>query len=68
MSSPPFSNGYEWDCWSSRWCMRCQREDVCPILDNVFLNEVVPPEWTPGTDDLYDRYHCSMFLGSDRNA
>ena len=56
-----FSNGFEYDEWAGNWCNRCQREDTCPLLDRViFLNEK-PAEWTPGTDDLRDRYHCPEF-------
>lgn len=35
----------------------------CPIVSGVMLNNEVPPEWSPGTDDLRDRYHCSQFEG-----
>jgi hypothetical protein len=60
-----FSNGFEFDCWSANWCDRCIKDDgesvFCPILSDVMLNNEVPPQWTPGTDDLRDRYHCSEF-------
>lgn len=64
-----FSNGFEYDCWSANWCHRCIRDEsggapegtYCPILSGVMLTNEVAPEWTPGTDDLRDRYHCWAF-------
>ena len=61
-----FSNGFEYESWAANWCDRCVRDrDAayvgCPIMDEVFLENVVPKQWTPGTDDLRDRYHCSEF-------
>lgn len=66
-----FSNGFEFDCWSAGWCKMCIKDDsgeaaegvYCPIVSGVMLNNEVPPEWSPGTDDLRDRYHCSQFEG-----
>lgn len=67
-----FSNGFEFDCWAPNWCHRCTKDDTghapegifCPILTNVMAINQVPREWTPGTDDLRDRYHCSAFEGA----
>ncbi|OQW34490.1 MAG: hypothetical protein A4E20_10750 [Nitrospira sp. SG-bin2] len=60
-----FSNGFEYDEWADLWCYRCVKDDMesvfCPILNGVILNNEVPKEWSPGTDDLRDRYHCSEF-------
>lgn len=59
-----FSNGFEFDCWTENWCARCAREEgsnVCQILDQPVIFNEVPPQWTPGTDDLRDRYHCNAF-------
>ena len=60
-----FSNGFEHEAWSANWCDRCSKDQMdgpfCPILDEVFMENTVPPQWSPGTDDLRDRYHCSEF-------
>jgi hypothetical protein len=64
-----FSNGFEFEMWEPNWCGRCIKDEMggapegtfCPILSKVMLNNEVPPQWTPGTDDLRDRYHCSEF-------
>ncbi|AER48023.1 hypothetical protein SEA_THREERNGTARJAY_171 [Mycobacterium phage ThreeRngTarjay] len=62
-----FSNSTEFEIWSINWCGRCVRDEHadsgfgCPILDTVYLENRVPPEWSEGTDDLRDRYHCSEF-------
>ena len=61
-----FSNGFEHESWAANWCNRCTKDDgesvFCPILSDVFLTNEVPPQWSPGTDDLRDRYHCSEFV------
>jgi hypothetical protein len=63
--SAAFSNGHEFECWSAKWCNDCKHDDgesnFCDILSNAMLGEEVPKEWSPGTDDLRDRYHCSKF-------
>ena len=65
-----FSNGFEFEMWEPNWCGRCTKDSsvgwalegvFCPILDKVMLEDIVPEEWSPGTDDLRDRYHCSEF-------
>lgn len=64
-----FSNGFEYDCWSANWCCHCTRDDTglanegtwCSILTDVLLTNELPAQWSPGTDDLRDRYHCSEF-------
>lgn len=66
-----FSNGFEYDAWSRSWCKSCIKDDsgeapegvYCPILSEVMLNNEIPTQWTLGTDDLRDRYHCSEFQG-----
>lgn len=65
-----FSNGFEFDSWNPNWCGRCQKDEMgsaeegtfCSILGVALLDNRVPDEWTAGTDDLRDRYHCSEFL------
>lgn len=62
-----FSSGFEFDSWSANWCWECVRDaDAesglgCPILAEVFIDNAAPRQWSPGTDDLCDRYHCSEF-------
>lgn len=64
-----FSNGFEFDAWNPNWCGRCVKdgmgtgpqEAMCPVLSGVMINNKVPKEWIPGTDDLRDRYHCTEF-------
>lgn len=64
-----FSNGSEFDAWEPNWCGKCTKdymgtapaETYCPILSYVMLENEIPKEWTPGTDDLRDRYHCKEF-------
>lgn len=66
-----FSNGTEFDVWIPNWCGRCIKdhlglapeETYCPILSNVMADNEVPAQWTPGTDDYRDRYHCTEFEG-----
>lgn len=59
-----FSNGFEFDSWAVNWCNRCALYGDCGILGEAFVTNDVPPEWTSGSDDLADRYHCSEFTGS----
>lgn len=64
-----FSNGTEFDYWRPTHCDICIKDETggapegtyCPILTQVFADNEVPPQWTPGTDDLRDQYHCSEF-------
>lgn len=61
-----FSNGTEFDAWATNWCYRCVKDGgneppFCPILNLLYLENKVPEEFSPGTDDLRDRYHCSEF-------
>lgn len=60
-----FSNHSEFEVWATDWCNACVKDDgetlFCPILDAVFCDNVVPPEWSDGTNDLSDRYRCESF-------
>lgn len=67
-----FSNGTEWDCWSSDWCNQCVHDqDIdsggCPIVLLAMQGEKTPAEWVPGPTDeegrvsLTDRYGCLEF-------
>jgi hypothetical protein len=64
-----FSNGFEFESWELNWCGRCTKDYIggapadvfCPILTEVMLNNEVPPQWSPGTNDFRDRYHWSEF-------
>lgn len=59
-----FSNGTEWDAWSYYWCDRCKKEPTCGILDMVFIENEVPPEWTDNDRVTLDgtRYTCTEFV------
>jgi hypothetical protein len=65
-----FSNHSEYDAWASHWCAKCARDEIgtapegthCPILNTAILENKVPPQWSPGSNDLHDRYHCSKFV------
>lgn len=68
-----FSNGTEFEIWATEWCYRCTKDDLgrgelgtyCPILSDVMALNEVPEQWSLGTDDLRDRYHCSEFECND---
>ena len=70
MASTAFSNHSEFEVWAARWCHRCARDETgtapegtyCSILGHAMLDGKIPPQWTPGRDDLHDRYHCSEFV------
>lgn len=59
-----FSNGFEWDRWSSAWCQRC-RHDVnedCPLVSVAVLLDVTPKEWVTNDErGLETRYNCTEF-------
>ena len=68
--SAAFSNGFEYESWRDNWCDRCIN-DVnydCPIVAVAVIDDAVPGQWSPGTDDLRDRYHCSEFKGRDERT
>lgn len=56
----PFSNGYEFDCWSSMWCSDCVREPECPLL-LVILHERTPALWEDRDPGALNRYVCTGF-------
>lgn len=56
----PFSNGYEYGCWSSIWCEECVNEPTCPLL-LVSLHEVTPGPWEDRSPGELNRYHCHEF-------
>jgi hypothetical protein len=66
-----FSNGYEWDCWSSKWCDRCVHDDwqtdkFCPLVAVAMLGDKTPAEWMDEKPlSLYDRYTCIEFRSED---
>lgn len=43
---PAFSNGTEWDMWSSQWCNRCIHDinEDCPLILIGFMGRT-PVEW-----------------------
>jgi hypothetical protein len=60
----PFSNGFEWDCWASKWCERCVHDldSGCPLIMASLL-ELTPKEWgEERMGSLPDRYQCTEFL------
>ena len=64
-----FSNGFEFEAWSEDWCNRCVKDGMgagdegqfCSLLTEVMASNEVPEQWSAGSDDLRDRYHCSEF-------
>ena len=56
----PFSNGFEFDCWSSIWCEECVHYDDCPLL-LVILHEKTPAAWDEVDPGALNRYHCREF-------
>ena len=66
-----FSNGYEWDCWSSKWCENCIHDDFetdkfCPLVTVAMLGDKTPAEWMFEKPlSLYDRYTCVEFQDED---
>lgn len=64
MSDAPFSNGFEWDCWSSKWCQRCAKDanDDCALILTAMCG-TRPVEWLEmQPNGLEDRYDCSEFV------
>ena len=58
-----FSNGYEWDCWSSKWCDTCINDinQACPIVSYAIMGGQ-PTEWLPNVENsLYDKYTCTKY-------
>jgi hypothetical protein len=56
----PFSNGFEYDSWSSIWCEECVHEPTCPLL-LVILHEKTPAAWREIDPLALNRYHCDEF-------
>lgn len=58
-----FSNGYEWDCWSSVHCVKCVNDenDDCQLVLVGFMGRT-PVQWVEEVPfGLYDRYRCTEF-------
>lgn len=60
----PFSNGYEYDCWSSIWCQECIHEKACPLL-LVILHERTPASWEDREPLALNRYTCTEFRNTN---
>ena len=66
-----FSNGTEWECWSSRWCNRCIHDEwrtgkFCPLVNVAMLGDKTPLEWMNERPlSLYERYTCIEFRAED---
>jgi hypothetical protein len=59
----PFSNGFEWDVWSARWCHRCLNDanEDCPLILVAMLGKT-PSQWVEGEIlGLETRYSCNGF-------
>lgn len=63
----PFSNGFEFESWSSIWCDECVHEGTCPLL-LVMLHEVTPGPWDDINPGALNRYHCHEFNDSVTGA
>lgn len=69
-----FSNGYEWDRWSGRWCQGCRHDNsqtwtnvgdaplvLCPLMEVALLGRT-PREWAEmDLGGLDNRYACSQY-------
>lgn len=65
LNRPPFANGFEGDCWTSRWCSNCARDDgdtvFCELLTTALLGQT-PAAWIPDQPDLLGyQYTCTKF-------
>lgn len=60
----PFSNGFEFESWSSIWCEECRHEQTCPLL-LVILHEKTPAVWEDKDPMALNRYHCHEFSQKD---
>lgn len=60
----PFSNGFEFDSWSSIWCDECVHYEDCPLL-LVILHEKTPEPWDDVRPSALNRYHCREFERKD---
>lgn len=56
----PFSNGFEYDSWSSIWCDECVHFEDCPLL-LVIMHEKTPAAWEDVAPHALNRYHCHEF-------
>lgn len=67
-----FSNGYEWDRWSGRWCETCTKDSIglpddapdvfCPIVTAAMTADPTPREWVEAEPDgLETRYTCTDY-------
>lgn len=68
--APAFSNGFEWDCWQSRWCETCNHDEdlgvmgdtgvvSCPLAGVVLIHNVTPRELVEvSLGGLENRYRC----------
>jgi hypothetical protein len=67
-----FSNGFEWERWSARWCETCRKDSLglpasaletfCPIVGSAMVDGPTPREWVddePG--GLETRYTCTDY-------
>lgn len=65
-----FSNGYEWERWSSRWCESCKHDEMlgamgdtgvtnCPIAEILLVGSGTPRELEEvSLGGLENRYRC----------
>lgn len=63
----PFSNGFEFESWSSIWCDECQHQLTCPLL-LVILHEKTPAAWDVIDPGALNRYHCQEFEQKEPDA
>jgi hypothetical protein len=60
----PFSNGFEFESWSSIWCDECAHYENCPLL-LVILREQTPAAWEDRNPGALNRYVCEEFTQSE---
>lgn len=56
----PFSNGYEWDCWSANWCNICKHNEDCSLILDAMMGEK-PNQWLDLRPGSLNRYDCTEF-------
>lgn len=62
-----FSNGYEWDSWSSIWCATCVKDvnEDCPVILDILFSEKTPDALIDSRPGSLNRYDCKEFESID---
>lgn len=62
-----FSNGFEYDSWSSIWCEECAYQATCPLLTLILL-EMVPAAWEDRNPGALNRYVCHEYQSNNDDS